>query len=322
MNGHDAELEQMRAEVNCAALLERFPPPWQLDKAESTGKCWKYRRGAGEILLVTHEGRGWWDPGSTAKGDIFKLVQFLDPALNLGQVRKVLRPFIGLSPSFPSSPRRTTKDGPAVPFRELWRRRPEPRPGSLCWRYLTEERALPAHIVRSAVAAGTLREGLNGSAWFAHHNHYGLLRGIEMRGPRYRGFSPGGDKALFRLQVDSDHNRPEVARVFVAEAPIDAMSLAAIENLRTGTLYVGTAGGMGPETIVALELQLRELAKQSDAVVVAATDADKAGAGYAARLSEMAQTAGVRFERLLPAGGLKDWNEVLKQRRGARNHPG
>ena len=317
MSGQDAELEQMRAGVSCAVLLERFPPPWQLDKAESTRKCWKYRRGEGEILLVTHEGRGWWDPGSTAKGDVFKLVQFLDPSLNLGQVRKVLRPFVGLSPGFPSRPRRTAKDRPVVPFRELWRRRPEPRPGSPCWRYLTEERALPAHVVQAAVVAGALREGPYGSAWFAHRDEAGLLRGIEMRGPNYRGFSAGGDKTLFRLQEMSGPDSPAVTRLVVAEAPIDAMSIAAIERLREDSLYAATAGGMGPETIVAIEQQLRDLATILDAVLVAATDADKPGAEYAVRLAEMAQAAGVRSDRLLPTGGAKDWNDVLRQERGA-----
>ena len=81
---HDAELDELRAGVSCAVLLERHPPPWQLDKRESTRRCLKYRRGEGEIILVTHEGRGWWDPGSTAKGDVFSLVQHLEPGLNLG----------------------------------------------------------------------------------------------------------------------------------------------------------------------------------------------------------------------------------------------
>jgi len=35
MNGNDAELKQLRA-VSCLALLERLPPPWQLDKVERT----------------------------------------------------------------------------------------------------------------------------------------------------------------------------------------------------------------------------------------------------------------------------------------------
>ncbi|MEA2768743.1 MAG: hypothetical protein QOD93_1705, partial [Acetobacteraceae bacterium] len=98
MNNQDAEREQMKAGVSCAALLERLSPPWQLDKRESTRNCLKYRRGKGEVLLVTHEGRGWWDPLSTAKGDIFDLVQYLNRGLSFREARNVLRPFIGLSP--------------------------------------------------------------------------------------------------------------------------------------------------------------------------------------------------------------------------------
>ena len=94
MSQLDTELEELR-EVSCAVLLERLPPPWQLDKAESTKNCLKYRRGRGEIILVTHGGRGWWDPGSTtARGDVFNLVQHLQPGLNFGQVRKLLREFV------------------------------------------------------------------------------------------------------------------------------------------------------------------------------------------------------------------------------------
>src|ERR1700759_2150089 len=71
MSGKDGELEELRA-VSCAALLERLPPPWQLDKAESSRACLKYRRGRGEILLVTHEGRGWASPRG-AEGSVRNL---------------------------------------------------------------------------------------------------------------------------------------------------------------------------------------------------------------------------------------------------------
>lgn len=52
MSGPDEELDRLREGVNCAALLERLPPPWKLDKAESTRDCLKYRRGKGEIIIV------------------------------------------------------------------------------------------------------------------------------------------------------------------------------------------------------------------------------------------------------------------------------
>ena len=75
MTGHDPEIEELRHKVHCAVVLERTPPPWKLDRKESTKLSLKYRRGKGEILIVSHAGRGWWDPTSDAKGDVFGLVQ-------------------------------------------------------------------------------------------------------------------------------------------------------------------------------------------------------------------------------------------------------
>ena len=308
----DAELETLKAEVSCAVLLEQHPPPWQLDKRESTRNCLKYRRGEGEIVLVTHQGRGWWDPGSTAKGDVLSLVQHLEPGLNLGQVRKLLRPLAGLEPTFPEHLRKATRTEPIVPVDVRWNRRQAPRPGSSCWRYLADERQLPEPVLQAAVRADVLREGPHASAWFAHRNHAGRLTGIEMRGPSFRGFSPGGDKNLFRLHRNPSTASVAAARLVVAEAPIDALSLAAIEQLRVDSLYVATAGGMGPETIRAVEQLLGTLATTPGTVLVAATDADRAGDGYADRLRAMAKTTGVHFERLRPTA--KDWNDELKGR--------
>ncbi len=42
MSGLEGELHQLRA-VSCATWLEQLPPPWRLDKAESTKACLKYR---------------------------------------------------------------------------------------------------------------------------------------------------------------------------------------------------------------------------------------------------------------------------------------
>ena len=93
----DPEIEELRDKVHCAVVLERTPPPWKLDRKESTKLSLKYRRGKGEILIVSHGGKGWWDPTSDAKGDVFGLVQRLEPGINFGHVRKRLREFAGLN---------------------------------------------------------------------------------------------------------------------------------------------------------------------------------------------------------------------------------
>ena len=74
MKDPQREVEELRAGVNCATVLEKATPPWLLDRKESSKRCLKYRRGAGEIVIVTHGGAGWWDPNSDAKGDVFRLV--------------------------------------------------------------------------------------------------------------------------------------------------------------------------------------------------------------------------------------------------------
>ena len=72
MRADDTELEVFRREVSCAALLERWPAGWRLDRRESTRRALKYRRGEGEILIINHDGHGWWDPQSSAKGDVVR----------------------------------------------------------------------------------------------------------------------------------------------------------------------------------------------------------------------------------------------------------
>ena len=301
------EIEMLKDSVSCAALLERLAPVWRLDRAESTRRSRKYRRGEGEILIVNHDGRGWWDPLSDRKGDIFSLVQHLDPGLNFGAARRLLRGFVGIAPTFPEALRARRTRAPRVPVAEQWdKRRPLSR-GSPAWRYLTGPRGLPERILVVADAADAVREGPHGSAWFAHRDGAGVLTGIEMRGPGWRSFSTGGGKTLFRLPGGTG----PLPRVAVCEAAIDAMSLAAIERGRRDTLYAATAGGMGPATDAALRQLLHSLAADPAGILIAATDADAAGRRYAARLAALVAEAGARFDAILPPDGLNDWNDAL-----------
>ena len=118
-----------------------------------------------------------------------------------------------------------------------------------------------------------------------------------------------GTKTLFRLPGGLSP-----CRVAVLEAPIDALSLAAIEHMRADTLYFATGGGMGPGTLDALRTTLTRL-RQVAGVLVSAADANAAGDRYAGRHAALAADAAVRFERLRPPEG-QDWNDVLVERRG------
>jgi len=308
MSEQDTDVQWLKAEVSCAVLLERLSPVWRLDRAESSRASLKYRRGNGEIVIVNHGGRGWWDPLSDRKGDIFTLIQHLQPGLTFNDARRALREFAGVAPTFPEALRVRRRRASILSVVQRWMRRPPLSGGSLAWLYLAEHRKLPERILIAARKADAIREGPHGSAWFAHRDAAGSLTGIEMRGSDYRNFSAGGAKTLFRLPGGSGF----LPRLAVCEGSIDALSLAAIEQTRDDTLYAATAGGMGPETVATLQQLLQILAIDPVGMLIAATDADIAGRRHAARLEALAVEAGVRFGTILPPDGLNDWNDALR----------
>ena len=319
MTGHDPEIDELRHKVHCAVVLERTHPPWKLDRKESTKLSLKYRRGKGEILIVSHAGRGWWDPTSDAKGDVFRLVQRLEPGLSFGHVRKRLREFAGLSPRFPPVDKagaEITRTGPspnAGPSERLFGPIPT-------WRYLVRKRWLPYAIIEAASAAGVLREGPAGSAWFAYLDGHGVVSHVDVRGPTYKGSLTGGAKSLFRLPPKG----PPLSRLVLAEAAIDALSVAAIETLRKDTLYIATGGGMGPGTIAALEALLASIAMLPGALLCSAADANGPGDRFADRHQSLAERFRIPFARLRPPIEGGDWNDVLRVRsemRGAKPWP-
>jgi len=307
----DTELDLFRAQVNCAAVLENLGRPWKLDPRESTRRALKYRRDEGEVLIITHEGRGWWDPQSTAKGDVFTLVQHLDPSLNFGHVRQVLRRFVGIAPRHTPVERRRGGEGDTRSVAERWAARPRLRPGCLAFAYLTEERRLPRALLEVAASQDAVRDGAYGSAWFAHRAG-GQVTHVEIRGPKFKGSLRGGDKTLFRFGA----GKSQLSRLVITEAPIDALSVAAREGIRSDTVYAATGGGMGPRTIEALTAACAALNSIPGAVVESAVDANRAGDRYAERHAEIAREAGLPFVRMRPPEGL-DWNEVLKREAGA-----
>jgi len=186
--------------------------------------------------------------------------------MSFGHVRKRLREFAGLSPSFPPTDRAGGRKDPERPVAERWAERKAVWPNSRTWRYLARKRWLPSAIIEAASAADVLREGPGGSAWFVHLDGDGLATHVDVRGPTYKGSLTGGAKSLFRLPPKG----PTLPRLVVAEAAIDALSVAAIEGLRNDTLSAATGGGMGPGTIAVLEALLASIAMLPGALLCSA----------------------------------------------------
>ncbi|NEK18174.1 DUF3991 and toprim domain-containing protein [Rhizobium leguminosarum] len=293
------DIDELRARVGCAAVLEH--EGFAIDRKESTRRAVKFRRDD-DIIIVIHDDRGWFDARSDAKGDVFALASYLH-AIGFAEALAVVGDLVAFQPTAPTWEKPLRQTQPIASVAERWNHRKRPWRVSATWSYLRENRALPWQVISAATEADVLREGPFGSMWAKHVNEAGAVIGWEERGPAWRGFSTGGAKALFRFGMN------KARRICVAEAAIDALSLAVIEQIRPDTLYVSTGGGWSPLTAKALET----LASGEGARLVAATDNNVQGEVFADRLRQMADRAGCDFSRLRPEA--EDWNEELKERR-------
>ncbi|MGF1523285.1 MAG: strawberry notch C-terminal domain-containing protein [Leptolyngbyaceae cyanobacterium] len=179
--------------------------------------------------------------------------------------------------------------------------------------YLVETRKLPAVLVdrlheRELVYGDAhqnavfVRYSLNGNAWTRGAVTGASLRGTWGEDNHYHGLAPGSIRDQGWFWLGTGHG--PVQRVFLTESPIDAMSLAVLDQGRQArpgvTIYLSTDGS-GGVPIEALKPVLQEGGR-----VFAAFDADQPGTLMAWRVAE--QVPGV--ERLMPKHG-KDWNERL-----------
>lgn len=294
------EVEELRSRVGCAAVLEKAG--YTVDLKESTRRAIKYRKGD-EIVIVIHDGKGWFDPLSDAKGDVFSLVEHLH-GLPFVDVLNEVAALVGFVPSQPAWERTAREREPEISVLERWRTRRRPWPGSMTWRYLRDDRDLPEAVIREAIRQDLLREGPRGSMWAGHRDGQNTVTGWEERGPEWRGFSTGGAKVLFRFGPMGS------LRLCVTEAAIDTLSLAVLESFRRDSLYLSTGGGWAPAT----ESAIRLLASRQGTVLVAATDNNAQGDVYAERLEAMADSTGSSFERLRPQND--DWNADLREKAG------
>lgn len=292
------EIERLRETVGCQAVLETAG--FALDVKESTKRALKYRRGS-DIIIVSHSGRGWFNPLGDEKGDVFGLVTHLDGCDFLQGCERVAT-LSGFRSSDPVWLEDDCKPSQQGSVEEGWIRRQAPRPGSAAWTYLRWQRLLPASVIRAAIDQDLLREGPYGSMWAAHTDDFGKVSGWEGRGPSWRGFAKGGSKTLFRF------GSPDATRLCVTEAAIDAMSLAAIEGICAHTQYLSTGGGWAPATAAAL----CRLASAKNIQLVAATDGNVQGDVFAERLRVLAEDVGCAWIRLRPSAD--DWNDLLRQR--------
>ena len=94
----DVELDALHGLVDCRSVLDHAG--WVCDFAESSAGAVKYRNGGARIVIVAHQGKGWFDPLAGARGDVLALAQYMWGG-SLGHARMSLWPLAGIAPVAP-----------------------------------------------------------------------------------------------------------------------------------------------------------------------------------------------------------------------------
>lgn len=288
----DQELERFKREISLVEYAQASG--YEVDRKKSSRNC-VVMRGSGDVIVIATDGDGHGIYFSVANdNDNGSIIDFVRNrlGLNLGQVRKELRPWLqgSLLPTarreaLPPKPIKVPKDLAAV--LASWHRLP-----GYAGAYLARDRKLSSECI--AAFSPWLRQDERGNACFAHRNAYGVT-GWEVKNRGYTGFSAGGAKSLFACRVGAGRGL-----VVIAESAIDAMSYHQLQG-REQTLYLSLGGAMSPSQEELLAKTIAEIPK-----VIIATDRDDQGDEYATTIFKYRPDA----FRCLPVG--KDWNDDLK----------
>ena len=242
-------------------------------------------------------------------GSIIDFVQKRQ-GLNLGQVRKELRPWLSSSSSYrPKAQGRDPYPKPKPSTQERHRVSVELARMNQAGehRYL-KKRGLSEETLSDPRFSGAVRVDGRGNIVFPHRDRHGWC-GAELKNQTFTGFMAGGEKGLWVSEGIG-----KARQLVIVESGLDAMSHAQVTQ-NHGAGYVSIGGSLSGHQRELLRGMLSK-AHEHGVRVVLGVDRDRAGREFVAEISKLAP-AGMRLGRDEPKLG-KDWNEQLREQEKTR----
>jgi 5S rRNA maturation endonuclease (ribonuclease M5) len=306
MENRTDELEHFKQRINLVEYAEA--KGYEIDRHESSRASVVMRKAEDKIIIATDSKDGhsvyFSVRNESDNGGIIDFVQRRQ-GLNLGQVRKELRPWIGEAsqqrPRKPEAERPRKPEASTADRQQVLRVWMQMQETSGKHPYLEKERQLKAKTLEDPRFKAVVRMDGRGNALFPHYDRNGIT-GFEIKNKDFTGFSKGGQKALW-YSTNIGHSK----KIVIVESAIDAMSHAQLSKDKE-TAYISTGGSMSEQQRELVQAALTK-ATERGAKIVIATDADEQGKKLAKELKELAPNVAI-IEREEPTRG-KDWNEEL-----------
>lgn len=220
------ELDRFKAEINLSEVAAAYG--FDIDPKKSSPNSLAMGHPDGTKIILAMQGERWvyFSVSGDHSGSVIDFVQARQ-GVNLGEGRKLLRPWLDGMGSTTAPPRPTASryvkrlesiepDLDAV-FDEYNAAEPVCGPHG----YLTTARGIQGSVLASERFSRRIRINGYGSALFPHWNAEKRLCGFEIKGQDFTGFAPGGTMGLWSSAGFDDDQR-----MVIAETAIDALSVA------------------------------------------------------------------------------------------------
>jgi hypothetical protein len=307
------ELEQFKTKINLTEYAASVG--YAIDRKGSSRNSVIMRDGSGDkvVIAIDSTDRHWVFFSVRDLSDNGSIIDFVQnrQGCSIGEVRKALRPWIGLASQPPARPPKDHYAEQVEPSsRETARvvAEYEQMPPLKRHHYL-EQRGITPKLLQDARFTGKIRQDRRNNVVFPHFNADGLC-GYELKNHHFTGFARGGNKGLWT----SAANRADT-RLVVTESAMDALSYHALHP-DTHTRYLSIGGAMNPDQPVLIARAIQRL-PQHGALVIA-TDNDPGGDMLADELRaivEAAKRPDLTLTEDRPSDRGQDWNDTLKARR-------
>ena len=278
---------------------------YTIDKKKSSVNCLVLKDNqADKILVGLNQADGHYFYSSVKDDrDSGSIIDFIHNRrnLNLGEVRKELRPWLNdIYPSTYSSKQPTPKLTPTTPDRHNILTQFERFKPITNHPYLTQ-RGINPQTTNNPKFQDKIYTDSRNNVIFPHHDREGVC-GYEIRNQQFKGFSKGGSKGLwFSKPASTD------TKLVICESPLDCLSYHQLfpdENNR----YMAIGGTLSEKQKTLLKTAFEKIHTQGGQIIIA-TDKDEAGQEIAQELNSISPST-AQVGRVVP-NHHKDWNETL-----------
>ena len=299
------ELDQFKSKINLVEYAQNNG--YEIDQKKSSTNCIVLKDNRGDKLLVGLDKKDnhyfyYSLKNETDKGSIIDFIQ-KRKNLNLGEVRKELRPWLNnnYSPTYKPSKKPSIKLTPTSKDRYQIVAQFESFATINNHPYLNQ-RGISQDTLDDPRFKGTIYLDNRNNAVFPHKDREGIC-GYELRNHNFKGFSSGGTKGLWVSNSSSNDEK-----LVVCESPLDCLSYHQLFP-DDQTRYFATSGTLGEKQKDLLRTAFENIDQKKGEIIIA-TDRDVAGKEIAQELKEIAPKIAQIF-RHVPKYQ-KDWNEALQ----------